>query len=159
MLDDLSESDTGVKYKQKQSFTQPATLQKTQWGTTKAKRRSQHNLYTASFPATPPEKKKTWQCNILRHKWWTEDYDPECPPGLLDARAFSRGWRAFTTMLMFGRKSASYCTHNAATAANYLKDTRKQISISSSMTSVSRQKLNEENQAPCHCFDIISKHC
>jgi len=30
MLDDLSESDTGVKYKQKQSFTQPATLQKTQ---------------------------------------------------------------------------------------------------------------------------------
>jgi len=78
---------------------------------------------------------------------------------LLDARAFSRGWRAFTTMLMFGRKSASYCTHNAATAANYLKDTRKQISISSSMTSVSRQKLNEENQAPCHCFDIISKHC
>ena len=109
--------------------------------------------------ASPPGKKKPWQCNILRHKWWTEDYDPECPPGLLDARAFSRGWRAFATMLMFGRKSASYCTHNAATAANYLKDTRKQISISSSMTSVSRQKLNEENQAPCHCFDIISKHC
>jgi len=76
------------------------------------------------------QRKKTWQCNILRHKWWTEDYDPECPPGLLDARAFSRGWRAFTTMLMFGRKSASYCTHNAATAANYLKDARKQISIS-----------------------------
>ena len=80
--------------------------------------------------ASPPGKKKPWQCNILRHKWWTEDYDPECPPGLLDARAFSRGWRAFTTMLMFGRKSASYCTHNAATAANYLKDARKQISIS-----------------------------
>jgi len=32
-------------------------------------------------------------------------------------RAFNRGWRALTTMLMFGRKSASYCTHKAATAA------------------------------------------
>ena len=31
--------------------------------------------------------------------------------------AFNRGWSALTTMLMFGRKSASYCTHNAATAA------------------------------------------
>jgi len=30
---------------------------------------------------------------------------------------FDRGWSALTTMLMFGRKSASYCTHNAATAA------------------------------------------
>jgi hypothetical protein len=29
----------------------------------------------------------------------------------------SRGCSAFTTMLMFGRKSASYCTHRAATAA------------------------------------------
>lgn len=32
-------------------------------------------------------------------------------------RAFKRGCRALTTMLMFGRKSASYCTHKAATAA------------------------------------------
>lgn len=31
--------------------------------------------------------------------------------------AFNSGWRALTTMLMFGRKSASYCTHKAATAA------------------------------------------
>ena len=53
----LSESDTGVKYKQEQSFTQPATHQKTQWGTTKAKRRSQHNLHTNSFSSR--KKKKT----------------------------------------------------------------------------------------------------
>ena len=33
------------------------------------------------------------------------------------AGAFNSGWRALTTMLMFGRNSASYCTHNAATAA------------------------------------------
>jgi len=33
------------------------------------------------------------------------------------SRAFNRGWRALTTMLIFGRKSASYCTHKAATAA------------------------------------------
>jgi len=32
-------------------------------------------------------------------------------------RVFSRGCKAFTIMLMFGRNSASYCTHNAATAA------------------------------------------
>lgn len=37
---------------------------------------------------------------------------PACPD-----RAFNSGWRALTTMLMFGRKSASYCTHKAATAA------------------------------------------
>jgi hypothetical protein len=32
-------------------------------------------------------------------------------------RGFDRGCRALTTMLIFGRKSASYCTHKAATAA------------------------------------------
>ena len=32
-------------------------------------------------------------------------------------RACNKGWRALTTMLMFGLKSASYCTHKAATAA------------------------------------------
>jgi hypothetical protein len=31
---------------------------------------------------------------------------------------FRSGWRALTTMLIFGRNSASYCTHNAATAAS-----------------------------------------
>lgn len=36
-------------------------------------------------------------------------------------RVFSRGCRAFTIMLIFGRNSASYCTHNAATAAIYYK--------------------------------------
>lgn len=35
---------------------------------------------------------------------------------LLD-RLCSNGLRALTTMLMLGRKSASYCTHRAATAA------------------------------------------
>jgi hypothetical protein len=39
---------------------------------------------------------------------------PACP-----GRAFNSGWRALTTMLMFGRKSDSYCTHKAATAAIY----------------------------------------
>lgn len=34
------------------------------------------------------------------------------------AGGFNSGWRAFTTMLIFGRNSASYCTHNAATAAS-----------------------------------------
>jgi hypothetical protein len=63
-----------------------------------------------------------WMVQMV--KWWSEDYEPECSPGWLDARAFSRGWSAFTTILMFGRKSASYWTHNAATAANYLKGTR-----------------------------------
>ena len=29
-----------------------------------------------------------------------------------------RGCSAFTTMLIFGLNSASYCTHNAATAAS-----------------------------------------
>lgn len=33
-------------------------------------------------------------------------------------RACNRGFRALTKMLIFGRKSASYCTHKAATAAN-----------------------------------------
>lgn len=28
------------------------------------------------------------------------------------------GWSAFTTMVMLGRNSDSYCTHNAATAAS-----------------------------------------
>lgn len=41
------------------------------------------------------------------------DASPDGP-----GRAFNRCWRALTTMLMFGRKSASYCTHKAATAAN-----------------------------------------
>jgi len=30
------------------------------------------------------------------------------------------GWRALTTIVMFGLKSASYCTQSAATAANYI---------------------------------------
>lgn len=30
----------------------------------------------------------------------------------------NNGCRAFTTMLMFGLNSDSYCTHNAATAAS-----------------------------------------
>jgi hypothetical protein len=33
--------------------------------------------------------------------------------------ALRRGWIAFTTMVMFGRKSDSYWTHSAATAANW----------------------------------------
>ena len=36
------------------------------------------------------------------------------------------------------------------------KETNKHFN---SMTSVGRQKINEENQATCHCFDITSKHC
>lgn len=36
-------------------------------------------------------------------------------------RVFSRGCKAFTIMLMFGRNSASYCTHSAATAAIFCK--------------------------------------
>lgn len=35
-------------------------------------------------------------------------------------RVFSSGWSALTTMLMFGLKSASYCTHKAATAAIWI---------------------------------------
>lgn len=46
-------------------------------------------------------------------------------PGL----AFNRGWRALTTMLMFGRKSASYCTHKAATAAIYNQDKHTDSSV------------------------------
>lgn len=41
---------------------------------------------------------------------------PTSPP--IPGRVFRRGWSAFTTMPMFGLKSASYCTHKAATAAN-----------------------------------------
>ena len=40
-------------------------------------------------------------------------------------RACNSGWRALTTMLMFGRKSASYCTHKAATAAICNSDRRR----------------------------------
>nr|GMD68857.1 hypothetical protein Iba_chr12dCG13280 [Ipomoea batatas]GMD70872.1 hypothetical protein Iba_chr12eCG10530 [Ipomoea batatas] len=42
---------------------------------------------------------------------------PTSPP--IPGRVFRRGWSAFTTMPMFGLKSASYCTHKAATAANF----------------------------------------
>jgi hypothetical protein len=53
---------------------------------------------------------------------WRKNYMPtDSPAG--PGRAFSRGWRALTTMLMFGRKSASYCTHKAATAAICNEDT------------------------------------
>lgn len=50
------------------------------------------------------------------------------PPG--PGRALSRGWRAFTTMPIFGLKSASYWRHKAATAAIYIwhKELRKTIS-------------------------------
>nr|GMD66660.1 hypothetical protein Iba_chr12cCG17140 [Ipomoea batatas] len=41
---------------------------------------------------------------------------PTSPP--IPGRVFRRGWSAFTTMPMFGLKSASYCSHKAATAAN-----------------------------------------
>lgn len=34
--------------------------------------------------------------------------------------ALRSGWRALTTMVMFGLKSASYWTQSAATAANYI---------------------------------------
>lgn len=34
------------------------------------------------------------------------------------AGVLRRGCSAFTTMLIFGLNSDSYCTHNAATAAN-----------------------------------------
>jgi len=40
--------------------------------------------------------------------------------------ALRSGWRAFTTIVMFGRKSASYCTHSAATAANYISTSNDQ---------------------------------
>lgn len=39
--------------------------------------------------------------------------------------AVRSGCKAFTTMLMFGRKSASYCTHRAATAASCFEMTQK----------------------------------
>lgn len=48
------------------------------------------------------------QCRSF-HVWPLSPVGPE--------RVFNRGWSAFTTMLIFGRKSASYCTHKAATAA------------------------------------------
>lgn len=47
------------------------------------------------------------------------------------ARAFKRGWSAFTTMLMLGRKSASYCTQSAATAANCSQERQLHVSVDS----------------------------
>ncbi|URE38699.1 STYKc [Musa troglodytarum] len=47
----------------------------------------------------------------------TRVHSPGPSPGWPD-RVFSRGCSALTTILMFGLKSASYCTHKAATAAN-----------------------------------------
>ena len=43
------------------------------------------------------------------------------------------GWRAFTTMLMFGLNSDSYCTHKAATAASCGLPSHKQILASSNV--------------------------
>ena len=47
----------------------------------------------------------------------TVDKDAEEAEGRLPDRLCSKGLRALTTMLMLGRKSPSYCTHRAATAA------------------------------------------
>lgn len=83
------------------------------------------DLHASSFPATTPQ--NNLDDVYISHKRWVKYYDPVCSPGL-DVRAFSRGSSAFTTMLMFGLKSASYCTHDAATAANCSKSTRNKKS-------------------------------
>lgn len=47
----------------------------------------------------------------------TVEAEAEETEGRLPDRLCSKGLRALTTMLMLGRKSPSYCTHRAATAA------------------------------------------
>lgn len=58
-----------------------------------------------------------WNIVIRQIMTYTSDYAAELPPAGADC-AFNRGRRAFTIILMFARKSASYCTHKAATAAS-----------------------------------------
>lgn len=63
----------------------------------------------AGFQKKKKKKKK-------RHKYIHISYAWASGPAGFE---LSSGWRAFTTMVMFGRKSASYWTHNAATAASW----------------------------------------
>lgn len=50
------------------SHSHPAN-QKNQWGTTKAKSRSQTKIYIQPASQLPHEK-NPWQCNILDHEWY-----------------------------------------------------------------------------------------